>query len=171
MGGIDYIGESLGWPCHGWTGCPVDSAGFMKLRAYHLMSQWTDQPVIRIGVYDESEPWDMANRMWGFPQMSGHWNYDCNGKMMHIAVMTNCDTVELYLNDDVKRVAHPDAPDRLAHFYVDYRPALCARWDCATDSRSASRCCARRAAPSASTCARSSPGSAPAATLHSSRYG
>ncbi|HIU46494.1 MAG TPA: DUF4982 domain-containing protein [Candidatus Fimadaptatus faecigallinarum] len=120
--GIDYIGESLGWPCHGWTGCPVDSAGFMKLRAYHLMSQWTEQPVIRIGVYDESEPWDMANRMWGFPQMSGHWNYDCNGKMMHIAVMTNCDTVELYLNDDVKRVAHPDAPDRLAHFYVDYRP-------------------------------------------------
>lgn len=120
--GIDYIGESIGWPCHGWTGCPIDSAGFMKLRAYHLMSQWSKEPMVRIGVFDESEPWDMANANWGFPQMSGHWNYACPGKMMHVAVMTNCDSVELYLNDDVKRVSRPDSPDRMAHFYVAYRP-------------------------------------------------
>ena len=120
--GVDYLGESTGWPCHGWTGCPIDSAGFAKLRADHLRAQWMSEPMVRIGVYDESEPWDMANSMWSFPQMSGHWNYDCPGKMLHVAVMTNCDSVELYLNGQMKRVASPDTPERLAHFYVSYQP-------------------------------------------------
>lgn len=120
--GVDYIGESTGWPCHGWTGCPIDSAGFLKLRAHHLKAQWSKEPMVRIGVYDEGEPWDMANYMWSFPQMSGHWNYDCPGKMMHVAVMTNCDSVELYLNGSAKRVARPDSDDRLAHFYLSFAP-------------------------------------------------
>ena len=69
--GIDYIGESTLWPCHGWTGCPIDSAGFLKTRAYHIMSQWKKEPMVKLAVYDDSVPWDMANGMWGFPEMAG----------------------------------------------------------------------------------------------------
>lgn len=53
--------------------------------------------------------------------MSGHWNFAQDGRMMHVAVMTNCEEVRLYLNKESVRVARPDAPDRMAHFYIPYR--------------------------------------------------
>lgn len=122
--GVDYLGESMGWPCHGWTGNPIDSAGFFKLRAYHLMSQFTSEPMVRLGVFDENDPWDHANANWSFPQMRGHWNYDCPNKMMHLGVMTNCEEVRLYLNEDHVRIARPNPDDLMAHFYLPYRPGI-----------------------------------------------
>ena len=119
--GVDYMGEAAAYPSHGWTGCPIDSAGFWKLRAWHLYSQWSRKPVVKLGVFDENDPWDMANANWSFPQMSGHWSFSQEGRMMHVVVMTNCDAVRLYLNDEPARVATPDAQDRMAHFYVPFR--------------------------------------------------
>lgn len=71
--GIDYLGESTGWPCHGWTGCPIDSAGFPKPRARHIESQWKKEPMVKLAVFDDSKPWDMANSMWSFPELAGDW--------------------------------------------------------------------------------------------------
>lgn len=120
--GVDYLGESSGYPCKGWSGCPIDSTGIWKLRAYHLYSQWAKEPVLRIGVYDaEHVPWDGANAMWGFPEMSGHWNYRYQDRIMHVGVMTNCDEVRIYQNDDYVRTGAPDPSDQLAHFYIRYR--------------------------------------------------
>ena len=120
--GVDYLGESTGYPCKGWAGCPIDSAGFFKLRAWHLRAQWSREPLVRIGVYDaEHVPWDGANSMWSFPELCGHWNGSREGRMRHVAVMTNCDEVRVYLNDEPARIGSPDTPDRLAHFYIPYR--------------------------------------------------
>lgn len=54
--------------------------------------------------------------------MRGHWNYDCPNKMMHLGVMTNCEEVRLYLNEDHVRIARPNPDDLMVHFYLPYRP-------------------------------------------------
>ena len=120
--GVDYLGESTGYPCKGWTGCPIDSTGTWKLRAWHLASQWLKEPVLRLGVLDgEQLPWDGACSMWGFPNMTGHWNYPAQDRILHVAAMTNCDEVRLYQNDEAVRTGHAGSPDRLVHMYVRYR--------------------------------------------------
>ncbi len=119
--GVDYLGESTGWPSKGWTGCPIDSTGYRKLRAAHMESQWKDTPVVRLAVFDDLHPWDMAMHNWSFPQMSAHWHHDTPNRMMHIAVMTNCDRVRLYLNNEHVREAPLDPVDRMAHFHVPFR--------------------------------------------------
>lgn len=116
--GIDYLGESNGWPVRGWTGCPVDSAGFYKTRAYHLMSRWQDKPMVKFAVFDESEGWDMANSMWGFPALRADWNQNMPGRVYHVGVFTNCDEVRLTLNGGKTRVARPDNNEHIASFYV-----------------------------------------------------
>lgn len=120
--GVDYLGESSGYPCKGWTGCPIDSTGTWKLRAWHLASQWSEKPVLKLGVMDgEQVAWDGASSMWGFPNVTGHWNYPQQDRIIHVVAMTNCDEVRLYQNNDFIRVGHAGAPDRMIHMYVRYR--------------------------------------------------
>lgn len=121
--GIDYLGEaSAPFPCKGWTGCPIDSTGTWKLRAWHLASQWSKEPILKLGVMDgEYTEWDGANCMWGFPNVSGHWNYPPFDRILHVVAMTNCDEVRLYQNDEPVRYGHAGSPDRMIHMYVRYR--------------------------------------------------
>ncbi len=121
--GADYLGESPFWPLRGWTGDLLDSTGEPKLRAWYCAAQWKNEPVLRLAVYDESEPWDGARGLWGFPQMRRHWNYKEFEKVMHVAVMTNCDTVKLFQNSQEERVARlSDFEDGMVHFYLPFIP-------------------------------------------------
>jgi len=121
--GVDYLGESMGWPSYGWAGCPIDSAGIRKLRSWNIESQWKDTPVMKIGVFDENEPYDRTRAHWSFPQMSNHWNFFTNSKILHVGVMSNCDLVKVYLNDRYIGSAPPDwNGDRMAHFHIEYNP-------------------------------------------------
>lgn len=128
--GIDYLGESTGWPARGWTGCPVDSAGFAKARAYHLASRWKDEPMVKTVVFDDFAKWDYANGMWGFPEVMADWNQNMPGRIYHVGVITNCDEVRLYQKrmrmrvEDTShvRVARPDAQEHIAHFYIPWGP-------------------------------------------------
>ena len=121
--GVDYLGESIAWPSHGWAGCPIDSAGMRKLRSWNIESQWKNTPVIKIGVYDENEPHDITRAHWSFPQMSNHWNFFDHSKAIHVGVMSNCELVKIYLNDRYIGSAPPEwNGDRMAHFYIEYNP-------------------------------------------------
>ena len=123
--GVDYLGESTLWPQRGWTGNPLDSTADWKLRAWYCAAQFKNEPVLKLAVYDESEPWDGARGHWGFPQMRAHWKYRCFEKVLHVAAMTNCDTVELYQNSQTVRVARlADFPDGTIHFYLPYIPGM-----------------------------------------------
>ena len=104
--GVDYLGESTMWPQRGWTGNPLDSTGDWKLRAWYLASHFKQEPVLKICVYDESETWDGARGLWGFPQMRSHWKYTHFEKVFHVAVMTNCDKVLLYQNSQTVRYGY-----------------------------------------------------------------
>ena len=121
--GIDYIGESSVFPCRCWTGNPLDSTGFWKTRAWFTAAAFRKEPVLRLAVYDENEPYDYAMSLWGFPQMRSQWRYPFFGKVLHVVAITNCETVRLYQNNQPVREAHRrDFPDGMVHFYVSYAP-------------------------------------------------
>ena len=123
--GCDYLGESSGYPCRGWTGNPLDSTADWKHRAWYCASQFSAEPVLRLCVYDETEPWDMARGLWGFPQMRSHWKYNTVEKVLHVCAMTNCDMVKVYQNSQTVRTAYPaESRDGMAHFYIPFIPGV-----------------------------------------------
>ena len=123
--GVDYLGESTLWPQRGWTGNPLDSTGDWKLRAWYIASQYRLEPVLKLCVYDESEPWDGARGLWGFPQMRSHWKYGCFEKVLHVVAMTNCNRVLLYQNSQAVRCGElREHPDGMVHFYLPYIPGV-----------------------------------------------
>lgn len=76
--GIDYLGEAS-WPSKNSSSGVIDLAGFQKDGYYFYQSQWTKKPMIH-----------------AFP----HWNWAGNeGKIIPVIAYTNCDTVELFLNN------------------------------------------------------------------------
>ena len=123
--GVDYLGESPFWPLRGWTGSVLDSTGDIKLRGWYCASRWSEKPLLKLAVFDESEPWDGARGMWGFPQMRRHWSYDRFEKVMHVAAFTNCDTVRLYQNSQPYRTGRlADFPDGMIHFRLPFIPGM-----------------------------------------------
>ena len=87
--GIDYLGEAF-WPGKNASSGQIDLCGFPKDGYYFYKSQWTKEPMIYL-----------------FP----HWNWKGNeGKIIPVVCYTNCESVELLLNDKsygVKRVEFP----------------------------------------------------------------
>jgi beta-galactosidase len=79
--GFDYIGEPTpyGWPSRSSYFGIVDLAGFPKDRYYLYQSAWREEPVVHL-----------------LP----HWNWPgLEGKSIPVWCFTNCDSVELFLND------------------------------------------------------------------------
>jgi beta-galactosidase len=123
--GIDYLGESQAWPSRGWSGTALDTAGFEKIRSWYLSSRWKEEPVLKLAVFDEQEPYDFAHHYWSYPQMRRHWNYPVPSNVKHVAALTNCDMVKLYLNNEAVRTSTPDkAGDSITHFWLPYRPGV-----------------------------------------------
>ncbi len=89
--GFDYLGEA-DWPMISSRAGLFDRAGFTKLRTYERQSWWSEEPMIRIfrkeqhlgqgGLVDDWTPTDFGA-------------YD----EAHIEIYTNCEEVELFLND------------------------------------------------------------------------
>ncbi len=76
--GIDYLGEAR-WPMKAASSGVMDTCGFKKDGFYFYQSQWTDKPVLHL-----------------YP----HWNWKSKeGQFVSVSCYTNCDTVELFLND------------------------------------------------------------------------
>ena len=124
--GVDYLGESMGYPCKGWPGCPIDSTGIWKLRAWHLAAQWSNEPFVRFGVIDPAIPWDGANGFWSFPALAEHWNFPNESQMTHVCVMTNCDEVRITLNQNPCAKVPPIRPTawRISSFRIKRAPCV-----------------------------------------------
>jgi beta-galactosidase len=101
--GFDYRGEAnpFGWPQVAYQGGILDTCGFPKDSYYYLKACWTDEPVLHI---------------------SPHWNWKGKeGQQINIWAYTNCDQVELFLND--KSLGRKPMP-KLSHIQwdVNYQP-------------------------------------------------
>ena len=96
-GGIDYLGESQGWPNKGWTQGVFDISLEPKPKAYYMRSFFKDEPLVHIAVTDSK-----GNMMWNGVQtgnegQSDHWNRVA-GTQLEITTYTNADEVELVVN-------------------------------------------------------------------------
>ena len=97
--GIDYMGETPGWPCKGWTGAPIDRCGFRKPRSYFHQSVWSEKPMVHIAVFDDAAQFPPVKAQWDWPKIVSHWNFPGQeGKKLRLVTYTNCDEVELFIN-------------------------------------------------------------------------
>ena len=97
--GVDYLGEA-DWPFLTSSAGLLDRTGRFKPRAYERQSWWTEAPMVRI-VRDEPA---LANsdprRRPGFDRISNWTPHDpASYKEAAVEVYSNCDDVELFLND------------------------------------------------------------------------
>ena len=94
--GIDYLGETPGWPSHGSAAGAIDLAGFEKPAYYYRQALWVDRPVLQLAA-SYPLPDDMPVRAW-FNEYKLAWNF-APGETVNVACHTNCQEVELFLND------------------------------------------------------------------------
>ncbi len=95
--GFDYLGECYGWPAKSWSFGVIDLCGFPKDSYYFYQSQWTTQPMVHL-----------------LP----HWTWPgLDARTIPVIAYSNCDRVELLLNERSLGVRDPDDA------------AMCLRWD------------------------------------------
>lgn len=107
--GIDYLGESGRWPSRGFYSGLLDFGGFVKPRGYFRKSLWTDEPMMYIGTYPNSN--SSMKDVWSQleakkkktkeekPSMDAWpvWNYE-EGEMIRVVCYTNTAFIQLFLN-------------------------------------------------------------------------
>ena len=108
--GIDFLGETRGWPCHGSQAGLLDVAGFEKPSFYFRKSLWENKPVIALAAGYAGQ---MGRR--SRPELS--WNFK-TGELIQVVCYTNCGSAELFLNGEslgVKKLA-----DNLDKYYLTW---------------------------------------------------
>ncbi|WP_316807736.1 glycoside hydrolase family 2 TIM barrel-domain containing protein [Pedobacter agri] len=97
-GGIEYWGESSGWPNKGWNYSFFNHSLEPNPQAYLIKSIFQEKPLVQIGVVDseaESHLWNDV--VVGRKYISSHWNRE-EGRKYNIYTYTNADEVELIIN-------------------------------------------------------------------------
>lgn len=124
--GIDYLGESMGWPDKGFRHGIVDLCNRPKPYAFFTQSVYSDIPMVHVAVLDP-ELADSLNRMkswqksWAGAAVVDHWNFDKNGAIMQVATFSNCPEVELLLNHkSLGKKMLADFPDKVIKWEVPY---------------------------------------------------
>lgn len=123
--GIDYLGESPGWPSKGFPGGLLETTGFKKPYAYFTESLYRDDPMVHVTVMDpqlaaaqaQTHSWQDS---WYGPPLVDHWTF-ADSQTKEVYVFTNADEVELLLNDrSLGKRWLKDSPDRVLRWQVPY---------------------------------------------------
>lgn len=104
--GIDYLGESSGWPDRGFRHGLLWTNGFIKPYAWYVASKYRDDPMVKLTVKDPVladslntvEGWQTK---WMGPPLVDHWSFQDQPGSKEVVIFSNCDQVELYLNDSL----------------------------------------------------------------------
>lgn len=126
-GMIDYLGESKGWPAKGWTEGIFDISLQPKPTAWFLRSIFKpDEPIVRIGIIDSDDNTVWNDVVVGTKSLSDHWNRT-PGCKLNLYTYTNCDEVELLLNDRslgrrINDKANPKTRNRILWEDIPYAP-------------------------------------------------
>jgi len=95
--GIDFLGETQGWPCHGSEAGLLDIAGFEKPNFYFRKSLWSDKPMVQLFTSLKEDRFESFDYKHG-KELSRLWNYP-EGKMIQVICFTNCNETELFINN------------------------------------------------------------------------
>jgi len=96
--GFDYLGEADRFPKRGWDAGIIDMAGNPRPEYYLRKSYWSDEAVVHIAVETAKNP----ASDWHPRKTVSHWNHKWNGGyLLPVYVYSNCDEIELQLNDSV----------------------------------------------------------------------
>ncbi|RED40753.1 glycoside hydrolase family 2 TIM barrel-domain containing protein [Paenibacillus sp. VMFN-D1] len=121
--GIDYLGEAS-YPYKGWASGLIDTCGFRKPISYLQQSFWSEEPMVHIAVFDPAQEdagaqWTLH---WKSPGLASHWTFpDQEGRLMRLVTFTNCESVELIMNNESYGVRKlTDYPNRFMEWYVPY---------------------------------------------------
>jgi len=95
--GVDYLGESRGWPSRGASSGHLDLAGFEKPLYYFRQALWANEPMVYIASSDDPQT---------DPRRLGEaWDYDGltetpdgSRRDVRVHAFSNCDEVELRCN-------------------------------------------------------------------------
>ena len=120
--GVDYLGEAE-YPGKGWPNGLFDICMFEKPRAAFHRAMWNDKPIVRIAVKDQSLDIEPGRDLWQWPRIVACWNFpdSYNGLIMEALTTTNCETVELYLNNKLMgRQRTADFPNHTIAWNVPY---------------------------------------------------
>lgn len=102
--GIDYLGESKGWPDKGNQSGFINTCGFMKPYGYFQKSIYSEKPFVHITVLDDGlkaqlEAMESWQKSWYGPPLVSHWNQ--NADSVDVYIFTNLDKVEVYMNGEL----------------------------------------------------------------------
>ncbi len=128
--GIDYLGESVGWPARGFRHGLLHTNGFIKPFAYYTQSIYSDEPMVKMAVVDQeivdslnnSKSWQLR---WAGAPLVRHWTFPLESGHKHLVVFTNCEQVELKLNArSVQNLKRTDFEDRVIKTELAYEPGM-----------------------------------------------
>jgi beta-galactosidase len=124
--GIDYLGESAGWPDRGWKNGLLETTGFIKPHAWYIASRYREDPLVKLAVKDSILA-DSLNRSiswqtsWAGAPLVDHWTFINDKRDKEIVVFTNCTRVEIELNNNIMHTLNRhDFPDGVMKAKVPY---------------------------------------------------
>ena len=122
--GIDYLGESMGYPSKGWGGSLIKSNLVKKPVAYLWESYWSDQPMVYFCVQDYTLMDDLSREHWSCPRLAPHWNFEQYGRtVIPYMIFSNCEEVRVYINDIRYYVKRPSqCESRIVSGFLPYVP-------------------------------------------------
>lgn len=122
--GIDYLGESMGYPAKGWAGSLFSTNTERKPIAYLYESYWSEKPMVYFSVMDYSLQDEGAKEHWDAPRYASHWNFpQFNKTVIPYMIATNCEEVTIDLNGKQFYVNKPATyPSRMITGYLPYLP-------------------------------------------------
>ena len=126
--GIDYLGESSGWPDRGFRNGLLETSGFIKPHAWYIASRYREDPMVKLTVKDSLLA-DSLNRVTGWQKkwmgapLVDHWTFGRENDTMEVVVFTNCRSVELHLNGRLIRSLERNGfPDGVIRVPVPFEP-------------------------------------------------
>lgn len=122
--GYDYLGESMGYPAKGWSGALLRTNLERRPGYYILQSYWSREPMVHFSVMDYSLEDEGVKEHWDSPIYADHWHFPQFHKtLIPYIIASNCDEVELYLNDKRFYIPGPsECPNRLITGFLPWQP-------------------------------------------------
>lgn len=97
-GGIEYWGESNGWPKKGWNFSFFNHALEPNPEAYLIKSAFCETPLVHITVIEKgTELLEWNDNVVGRVPVTSHWNWEKRANL-NLYTYTNADEVELFIN-------------------------------------------------------------------------